>query len=161
MLLEEASTPCSSGKNGHFDHAACMSGSLHKQYTYFESLFSLKKTEQMTKSGGKSPVRCLSPQCSCNLSAETQLHYLKWYAVLTNTMPYVVSLGCITNLNNNHFQWQVKIAPTINVLINKWANNGELIVTGVQCERLGLIASIVTINFHVVAKYNLGDAPSN
>lgn len=55
----------------------------------------------------------------------------------------------------SHFQLQVKAASTLNVVINKWSNNWELIVTLRLYERLIITASIVTINFYIVAKYNL------
>lgn len=89
ILSGTSALPCSPGKGKHsmflrknarFDHAAYMSDSLREQYTYFKSSFSLKKTECMTKFGGKSPARHLSPQCSWNLSVMTQLHYLKIYS---------------------------------------------------------------------------------
>lgn len=70
--------------------------------------------------------------------------------------PYYVSFGFITNFNNNPFSVTSQIVPALNVLINKWSNNGELTVTVVQCGKLIIMASTVIINFHIVAKVNLG-----
>lgn len=41
--------------------------------------------------------------------------------------------------------------------MNKRSNNWELIVTVGQCESFVIMAFIATIDFHIVAKYNLGN----
>lgn len=67
-----------------------------------------------------------------------------------------MSFGFTTSLNNSPFPVQVKTVLTLNVLVNKWSSNWELIVTVGQHGRLVIMAFIVTINFHIVVKYNLG-----
>lgn len=65
------------------------------------------------------------------------------------------SFGVITSLNHSSFPGQLKTVLTLNVLVNKWSNNWELIVTVGPHGRLVIMAFIVTINFHIVVKYNL------
>lgn len=66
-----------------------------------------------------------------------------------------MSSGLTTSLHNSPFPVQVKTVLTLNVLVNKWSSNWKLIVTVGQHGGLVIMAFIVTINFHIVVKYNL------
>lgn len=73
----------------------------------------------------------------------------------TNKEDDVVFFSSPTSLNNSSLPVQVKRVMALNVLVNKWSSNWELIVTVGQHGRPVIMAFIVTINFHIVVKHNL------
>lgn len=73
----------------------------------------------------------------------------------TNKDDDVVFFSFPTSLDKSSFPVQVRRVLALNVLVNKWSSNWELIVTVGQHGRPVIMAFIVTINFHIVVKYDL------